>query len=553
MRIRVVSGPLAVQAITGTHVVLLGMNLEADVAGSLLGFAVHRVDHTEGQAYWLPNQLLFKANDKGRSSDWRSLVNPLQTFRWGDYTAKPDHTYTYRIVAMGGTAKALVPLAEVSLSVFTSSIDSGPHGITFNRGAIASQWYATRFKNKQPNLVPRREAYRWLSRGLEEALLAFIGQADGPQWSLRCALYQATYPPVLEALRIAADTGADVQIVVDSVGGPAHDPRAANDPALTAAGLDPLIARRTHIKIAHNKFIVASHRGRPVSVWTGSTNITEGGLFGQSNVGHVVRDEKVAASYLQYWQAVYADPLPAAMKAINEKVKIPPGRLRRGVTTVFSPRGDLAALEWYAFLAAKARNGVFLTAAFGVGEELMAVFKQDKPFLRYVLMDTDRGGAQLTIRDADPDNQVTVGAPIPTGGWGQWVKEVTLDANKHVRYVHTKFMLIDPLSADPIVITGSANFSRASARDNDENMLVIRGDTDVADIYLTEFMRVFTHFEFRARTRTPRRAPAPGPESDAQPPKSRRYHLKESASEWVTPWYVAGSSRAKERRSFSGS
>jgi hypothetical protein len=32
---------------------------------------------------------------------------------------------------------------------------------------------------------------------------------------------------------------------------------------------------------------------------------------------------------------------------------------------------------------------------------------------------------------------------------------------------------------------------------NDENMLLIRGDTQVADVYLTEFMRLLNHFYFR--------------------------------------------------------
>ena len=58
-------------------------------------------------------------------------------------------------------------------------------------------------------------------------------------------------------------------------------------------------------------------------------------------------------------------------------------------------------------------------------------------------------------------------------------------------------MIIDPLGEDPLVITGSANFSDASTRKNDENMLVIRGDRRVADIYLSEFMRLFNHFQFR--------------------------------------------------------
>jgi phosphatidylserine/phosphatidylglycerophosphate/cardiolipin synthase-like enzyme len=66
-----------------------------------------------------------------------------------------------------------------------------------------------------------------------------------------------------------------------------------------------------------------------------------------------------------------------------------------------------------------------------------------------------------------------------------------------VRYVHNKFLIVDPLSDDPIVAAGSANFSDASTRQNDENMVITRGNTRVADIYLGEFMRLYTHHAFR--------------------------------------------------------
>ncbi len=59
-------------------------------------------------------------------------------------------------------------------------------------------------------------------------------------------------------------------------------------------------------------------------------------------------------------------------------------------------------------------------------------------------------------------------------------------------------MLLDPLSKAPVVITGSANFSKASTVSNDENMLVVKGDHRVADIYFTEYMRLFTHYYFRS-------------------------------------------------------
>ncbi len=67
----------------------------------------------------------------------------------------------------------------------------------------------------------------------------------------------------------------------------------------------------------------------------------------------------------------------------------------------------------------------------------------------------------------------------------------------HVNWVHTKFMLIDPLGPKPMTLTGSANFSQASIDTNDENMVLIRGDRRVADIYFGEFMRVFAHHRFR--------------------------------------------------------
>jgi phosphatidylserine/phosphatidylglycerophosphate/cardiolipin synthase-like enzyme len=75
-------------------------------------------------------------------------------------------------------------------------------------------------------------------------------------------------------------------------------------------------------------------------------------------------------------------------------------------------------------------------------------------------------------------------------------EELTRDTG-NIFFVHTKYLLIDPLSEDPLICTGSANFSENSLTSNDENMILIRGSTRVADIYLTEFDRLFRHFYFR--------------------------------------------------------
>jgi phosphatidylserine/phosphatidylglycerophosphate/cardiolipin synthase-like enzyme len=79
----------------------------------------------------------------------------------------------------------------------------------------------------------------------------------------------------------------------------------------------------------------------------------------------------------------------------------------------------------------------------------------------------------------------------------QWFvkEEVRRSINSgHVFFIHAKVLLIDPLSNDPLICTGSANFSKNSLIANDENMLLIRGETRVADIYISEIDRIFRHF-----------------------------------------------------------
>ena len=73
--------------------------------------------------------------------------------------------------------------------------------------------------------------------------------------------------------------------------------------------------------------------------------------------------------------------------------------------------------------------------------------------------------------------------------------------NAHVRYVHAKFMIIDPVGERPILVTGSANFTSASATKNDENVLIFVGEParELCEIYLVEFLRLFRHFEWRNR------------------------------------------------------
>jgi hypothetical protein len=241
--------------------------------------------------------------------------------------------------------------------------------------------------------------------------------------------------------------------------------------------------------------------------------------------------------------------MPATRRWNGAKTPVPVGKPPAGTTSIFSPRRGLGALQWYAKqMEAKGNSSVFLTGAFGVSNELTKVFEERKDYLRYLLLDKRNG--KVTTIARNPNNQVTAGGYLgdQNNPWSNWLTERLTGLNPHVQYVHTKIMLLNPLTDDPVVISGSANFSEASTTANDENMLVIRGDTRVADIYLGEFMRLFTHFRFRGKTKTPNHRLAPGPDNP-QTAAERRLYLRDDDS-WARRFFVSGSPRQKERLLF---
>jgi phosphatidylserine/phosphatidylglycerophosphate/cardiolipin synthase-like enzyme len=122
----------------------------------------------------------------------------------------------------------------------------------------------------------------------------------------------------------------------------------------------------------------------------------------------------------------------------------------------------------------------------------MLLEKEDKP--------NSRSSAPFVALNASNNVYKAHGSRLPDKLY-QWTQETNarlLEFNHHVSYIHSKFLLMDPLSVDPIVVSGSANFSNNSTKENDENMLIIRGNKRVADIYLTEFNRLFNHYYFRS-------------------------------------------------------
>jgi hypothetical protein len=556
MRNRVQQNGVTINAVAGTRVVFLGLDLTEKKREGFLGFAIQRHDPTKDESVWLRGKKTFAATDPGigPGATVPTFDHPVQGFWWADYEVEPGRSYTYKVVPRYGTPEKLKSGRAASVPVKTEPETGKKHSVYFNRGAVASQEYARDFNDVLPrNLVPedlKEKGYRYLSHGLFEALLAFLARAEGPEWSLHAAVYDFNWVPVLQALGEAHKRKAKVSIVYDAILAKTG-PRKKSLAAIAETGIGDLCIPRTRGKIMHNKFFVLSKNDKPVAVWTGSTNISENGIFGHLNVGHAVEDRAVADAYMRYWNQLKDDPAPEDQQDwvdANNPTPPPEEPWTDPITTVFSPHNGDAVLERYAVIARSANEGLCMTFAFGMNDIFKDVYRLDDGVLRMALMEdygTGKNKADETkeikgtiqLRD---NVVVSIGGSIPTNGFDAWVAEAK-GLTSNVQWVHTKFMVVDPLSDSPTVVTGSANFSTASTHTNDENMLVIIGDLRTADIYFTEYMRLFAHYGFREAV-----AIAIANHEEWHPG-----HLKTDWQEWLPPYVTPGDDRDTRRRYFS--
>ncbi len=511
MRNRQESELLSVQAVAGTHVVLLGINLPKTKCPGLLGFAIRRQDHTEGENYWLSGYKTFASvvPDPAQGVAYSTRQHPIQGFSWSDFSAKPGYDYTYEVVALRGSPADPAESERVSVKIRTESeaASASKHHVHFNRGAAASQEYTRRFGDKRPAEVGQA-AFDWLSRGAAEAIRHFIERAVDEGWGLRVCAYEFSEEHVLKSLKEANKRKADVRILYHARN---DSTKTGNEEAIKRFAMSRICQPRDAkgLALSHNKVIVLTKGGKAQAVLTGSTNFSEGGIYGHSNVVHICEDRAIAAQYLWLWDELAKnEDKRYAAPALTDRTPLPSGTKTSGTCPIFSPRSDLSALEWYAAQAREGKGALFMTFAFGMNDLFQDAYRNGNAKLRYTLMEKMSGPTRtpaqkkaneakiIALRKMD-ENKFAIGSQIQEGEFGHWLNESLTGLNANVKYLHTKYMLVDPLGKNPLVVTGSANFSDASTLDNDENMLIIRGDTRVADIYLGEFMRLYRHYAFR--------------------------------------------------------
>src|SRR5262249_53190232 len=110
-------------------------------------------------------------------------------------------------------------------------------------------------------------------------------------------------------------------------------------------------------------------------------------------------------------------------------------------------------------------------------------------------------------KDAKKKKAVDLNVVQPTGlqtPFASWAATVT--RNEFITgqggvigyaIVHSKLIVIDPFT-NPIVVTGSHNFSGAASTKNDENFVIVRGNEELATHYAAHILSVYQHYSWMA-------------------------------------------------------
>jgi phosphatidylserine/phosphatidylglycerophosphate/cardiolipin synthase-like enzyme len=290
----------------------------------------------------------------------------------------------------------------------------------------------------------------------------FTTLAASANSSIDIAMYDFDRASVRDALLAANSRGVTVRVVAD--GEEAADPGyAPYYTSLLTTGIS--VITDTKSSLMHNKFAVFDGQ----VTWTGSANFTNTGFTFNAENAIVMTDTTVANIYATEFAEMFAGAFS------NDKTDNTAHTATVGgsqLEIAFSPTD---ALQSRIVNAINTANTAVQVAMFtftndAIGDALIAAHARGVAV--EVLLDQVAAGGVGSERDR-----------LCAGG-------VTVRVENFSGKIHDKYAVIDAGTAsDPLIITGSTNWTANAVQANDENLLIAH-DAGLAGAYAADFARI---------------------------------------------------------------
>jgi phosphatidylserine/phosphatidylglycerophosphate/cardiolipin synthase-like enzyme len=515
-----------------------------------------------------------------------STIWPIQKFMWADYLAEAGNSIQYQVVPMCGpdfdhlTAEKDLA-SRWSEPVRLDSVGDPPVEALFNRGVVSTQWVARELvKNKgkslkalvDPNLGETNSVRDFLGGALKTRLLALLETQEKAGGHIYASLFELSDPEVIPAFK---KFGQKAHIILSDGTHKAPPDKKSKTPKKTktkkrspAAAFDENAVGRgelqkAHIELhnrmvsgnhfCHHKFIVFMdiHQSTKASaVWTGSTNLTYGGVCTQANNGVLIRDSDIATRFLDQWRELVKDT-NGYPESLSKFDKAPVSKeMKGGQTTVwFAPNpkstgtpkpaslnesyGDHADIRYARKILNNAQQGIlFLMLNPGpkgtLLNDILKLLKDPKSngklYIHGVANQdpTTAGGKESLIfvhrnkkeKSDHKDEEIILPAAInvsksldeknkkAAAALRKWVSMVDKywkeePSGLGVVRVHSKMIVVDPFGEKPVVMTGSHNLGSKASMMNDDNFVILEGFPNIAEQYAVNVITVYNQYRWK--------------------------------------------------------
>ncbi|WP_426424175.1 phospholipase D-like domain-containing protein [Bradyrhizobium genosp. A] len=551
-----------------------------------LGFALYRLPAGQtspeiAETFVGPStQTKVPAGTKRPSTEW-----PIQKFTWSDYLVGSQTEVKYQVVAMCGPGFSSMKPGQKSDWSNSVSLTT-PAGTAiqpyFNRGVVSTQWVARQLETTKKSLKQlvdpadgqTNKVRDFLGGVLKQALLDLLDMQCKAGAHIYASLFELNDPEVLPAIerfgqrahiilsdgthKVPAAKGKGAQKkkakVAKKRGSAAtFDENADARATLRAAHCEVHDRMVTGEHFSHHKFIVFTNSldtTKPAAVWTGSTNLTYGGVCTQANNGILIKDETIATRFFQQWKKLVSmgDDYDETLAEFDQKPKTSVVAGAK-VTAWFAPNpmigakpakgkgnkyGDHPDLKYARQLIKNAQEGV-LFLVFNPGYEgtllndvldlLNNPTKNKKLYIHGVANQDPTGGrdkaplifvhrnkVERSKTDAEVDIVLPAAVRAPSAATAKdkkaaaalqdWVKLVSdywqeEPSGLGMVRVHSKVIVVDPLGKHPAIITGSHNLGPKASAVNDDNLVIIENDTAAATAYAVNITTVYDQYRWR--------------------------------------------------------
>lgn len=334
------------------------------------------------------------------------------------------------------------------------------------------------------------------AKGSVDYQTRLIQRIDSAQFSIDLAIY--SYDDLTNmntALINAMIRGVKIRIVYDSRN---TQPLMQS---LINAGIPVQPRNYATSDLMHNKFFIFDGRSTNESsyskkwVWTGSSNITYQQFYQDIENTIFIQDEALCNAYTREFEEMWGSHNnvnnPANAKFGTQKTDNTPHVFNingKRVECYFSPSDDISS-KYENVIGTQTNYSVnfciFAFTKYSIENKMHSVYNYPTRMVRGVFDRSTNGNAT---------NGPVYYEMKGLGGtvWNP-VAKVYLDNYTASYLFHDKYILIDAEtpSSNPVVMTGSFNFSNAANFNNDENALIIY-DSLIANQYYQDFVKRLT-------------------------------------------------------------